>query len=108
MLDVAITLASRGRVGSGGVDLRGAIYAPLYDGMQRCITAGTGRDAWTARFSMAGKTGTSEIEGTRRTVGWFLGFTPVDEPRYAIVVMQPNARGAEAAAIARQALEILM
>ncbi len=108
MLDVAVTLASRGRSGSGGVDLRGAMYAPLYDGMERCISSGTGHDAWTARFSMAGKTGTSEIEGTRRTVGWFLGFTPVDEPRYAVVVMQPNARGAEAAAIARKALEILM
>jgi cell division protein FtsI/penicillin-binding protein 2 len=58
---------------------------------------------------MGGKTGTSEVPGVpHQTVGWFIGFAPFDQPRYAVVVMQRRARGAEAATLARKALEKLM
>jgi penicillin-binding protein 2 len=108
MLNVALALASRGRLSRGAGDLFGAMYRPLYDGLRECVRTGTGKAAWTRRFSLAGKTGTAEISGTRLTVGWFIGFAPIDAPRYAVVVMQRRARGAEAAVIARKALEKLM
>jgi cell division protein FtsI/penicillin-binding protein 2 len=108
MLDVAVALASRGRLSRGAGDLFGALYRPLYDGLRECVRTGTGKEAWSRKFSLAGKTGTSEIPGTRLTVGWFIGFAPVESPRYAIVVMQRRARGAEAAVVARKALEKLM
>jgi penicillin-binding protein 2 len=108
MLGVAVALASRGRLAHGSIDLFSTMYRPLYDGLRECVRAGTGRDAWTRKFSMAGKTGTSEIPGTKLTVGWFIGFAPIESPRYAVVVMYRRARGAEAAVVARKALEKLM
>ena len=109
MLQVAVTLASRGRVSPSGTSLFGAAFKPLYDGLRACTHSGTGKGAWNRKFSIAGKTGTSEIPGrTDITVGWFVGFAPIEQPRYAIVVMQRRARGAEAAIVARKALEKLM
>jgi hypothetical protein len=108
MLGVALALASRGGIGPGSTSLQGAAFSPLYDGMLRCVTSGTGQGAWTPRFTVAGKTGTAEVSGTKRTVGWFIGFAPASSPRYAVVVMERNARGFEAATIARKALEEMM
>lgn len=108
MLNVAVGLASRGRLTPGAHDLFGASYRPLYQGLRDCIRKGTGKEAWSSRFSMGGKTGTSEMPGTNQTVGWFIGFAPFDSPRYAVVVMYRRGRGAEAAGIARRALEKLM
>lgn len=109
MLDVAITLASRGRISPGGASLFGAAFKPLYEGLRECTHKGTGKGAWNRRFAIAGKTGTSEIPGRSDiTVGWFIGYAPIEQPRYAIVVMQRRARGAEAAIVARKALEELM
>ncbi|MEO5930332.1 MAG: penicillin-binding transpeptidase domain-containing protein [Candidatus Kapaibacterium sp.] len=108
MLNVALALASRGRIGAGGISLFGARFRPLYDGMRECVRIGTGKGAWTSRFSIAGKTGTSENGIARSHTGWFIGFAPADRPKYAVVVMCRNAHGSEAAAIARQALEKVM
>lgn len=109
MLAVATTLATRGRISPGGATLLSSAYRPLYNGLRDCVRKGTGKNAWSPKFSMGGKTGTSDMTGMpNQTVGWFLGFAPFDEPRYAIVVMQRRARGAEAAAIARKVLEKLM
>jgi|GEM_PF-2317808 len=109
MLTVAVSLATRGRISPGGISLFSSAYRPLYDGMRECVRTGTGRNAWSSRFSLGGKTGTSEIPGMPHgTVGWFIGFAPFDAPRYAIVVMQRNARGTEAAILARKTLEELL
>lgn len=109
MMTVALSLASRGRLSPGNLSLFDAGFRPLYEGMRQCVTSGTGKNAWSRKFSMGGKTGTVEVPGMPgQTVGWFIGFAPFDEPRYAVVVMQRRARGAEAATLARKALEKLM
>lgn len=109
MLQVALALGTRGRLSPGGLDLSGAAYRPLYDGLRECARTGTGKEAWSPRFSVGGKTGTSEVPGApHRTIGWFIGFAPFDRPKYAVVVMYRGARGAEAATLARKALEKLL
>lgn len=109
MLRVALAFATRGRLSAGGLDLSGAAYRPLYDGLRECARSGTGKDAWSPRFSVGGKTGTAEVPGApHHTIGWFIGFAPFDRPKYAVVVMYRGARGAEAATIARKALEKLL
>lgn len=106
MMNVAIAIATRGRRSPGGVGLFGESYRPLYDGLRLCVREGTGKGAWSRRFSVGGKTGTSEVPGRPQlTIGWFIGFAPFHDPRYAVVVMYRRARGMEAATVARQALE---
>ncbi|HVZ39591.1 MAG TPA: penicillin-binding transpeptidase domain-containing protein [Candidatus Kapabacteria bacterium] len=109
MVTVALALASRGRLAPGGGDLYSAAYKPLYDGLRECVLNGTAKAAWSPRYTLGGKTGTSEVPGQAdQTVGWFIGFAPFNHPRYAIVVMYRHARGVEAAAIARKVLEQLL
>lgn len=50
--------------------------------------------------SVAGKTGTAESAGSRRTHGWFVGLAPAANPEIVIVVYLPAGRGADAAHIA--------
>ena len=109
MMTVALAFASRGRRSPSHIDLFGARYAPLYRGLRDCIRNGTGREAASARFSMGGKTGTSlDTDRPNGTAGWFIGFAPFDEPRYAIVVLDRRGRGLDAARLARQVLEGLL
>ncbi|TDC89692.1 penicillin-binding protein 2 [Actinomadura sp. 7K507] len=50
------------------------------------------------RVEVGGKTGTAEVHGKEDT-SWFASFGPVDDPRYAIVVMvSQGAEGAKTAA----------
>jgi penicillin-binding protein 2 len=61
-------------------------------------------------FKVAGKTGTAEVGKGKLPHSWFVGFTPVENPKYAIIVMFENGgRGSEKAApFARKILEFLM
>lgn len=67
--------------------------AAVKEGMRAVVEEGTGKRAAIPGYTVAGKTGTAQfwstIHGRRvkdnRT--WFTGFTPIDGPRYAIVVM---------------------
>ncbi len=109
MMTVALAFASRGRRSPSQNDLFAARYSPLYRGLRDCIRSGTGRDASSLRFSMGGKTGTTvDSERPNGTAGWFIGFAPFDEPRYAIVVLDRRGRGLDAARLARQVLEGLL
>ena len=70
-------------------------------------TEGTARGAFAAypygRVPIAGKTGTAEVYGKHDT-SWFASFGPVNDPRYAIVVMveQAGTGGSVAAPAVRQ------
>ncbi len=109
MLTLALRIGTRGRLGQSPINLFGSAYRPLYTGLRECVRIGTGQGAWTPRFSVGGKTGTSEVPGRPDlTVGWFVGFAPFADPRYAIVVLQRHARGADAARTARTALREVM
>lgn len=100
MAGVALRLARRqGELGS-------ARYRPLYEGLAACVRSGTGSAAGGRGVPLAGKTGTSPFGvGPDRYVGWFIGFAPIDKPRWAVAVLLRNGRGFEAAKIAREALK---
>ncbi len=64
---------------------------------------GTGSGAAISNVTMAGKTGTAEVEG-KESHAWFTGFAPAEDPKLAIVVMLENVGhtgGKVAAPIAR-------
>lgn len=63
--------------------------------VQKCLEAvvdrtGTGKDAYSKKFRSAGKTGTAQIwEGggkTNRFIVSFVGYFPVENPKYTIIV----------------------
>jgi cell division protein FtsI/penicillin-binding protein 2 len=109
LMSTALTLASRGRLSRPTMSLSGHRYRPLYDGLRECVRSGTARAAWSARTSIAGKTGTVDRAGSPgRHAGWFIGFAPFDRPQYAVVVLHRNGMGSDAAVIAREILEALL
>jgi cell division protein FtsI/penicillin-binding protein 2 len=106
LLLTATTLASHGRLSPTGLALPVSRFRPIYEGLIACVAEGTGKDAKTPKFSMAGKTGTTMMpEAVQQTVGWFIGYAPASAPKYSICVMVRKARGSDAARIAREALE---
>ena len=63
--------------------------------------SGTGKTARNGALSLAGKTGTAEVgRGARAHKDtWFIGFGPVEDPRYAIaVVVEGGDSGSRTAA----------
>jgi cell division protein FtsI/penicillin-binding protein 2 len=67
--------------------------------MVRVVEAGAGRPAQVPGYRVAGKTGTAQIasasggyeEGT--TIGNFVGFAPVDDPRFVMLVKVDRPKG---------------
>jgi penicillin-binding protein A len=81
--------------------------------MSRVVEEGTGTQAALSGVSVAGKTGTAEIQGGALNQVWFIGFAPVDDPRFAIAVTlddQPpgTSGGQDAAPLAAQVLQALL
>jgi len=68
---------------------------------------GTGFRAWSSAVSIAGKTGTSQSGGGRRTHAWFSGFAPAEKPEISFVIfLEHGGSGGDVAAlIARKAVE---
>jgi penicillin-binding protein 2 len=93
-------------------ELPASILDPLMAGFRGVISepSGTGFNAFAgfplARFPVAGKTGTAEVEGKFDT-SLFTAYAPADAPRYVItVVMEEAGLGSSAAApVARRVLE---
>ena len=81
--------------------------------MQRVVDEGTGTAASLDGVSVAGKTGTAQIDPTRNlTQPWFIAFAPADNPQVAIAVTVERSfggfGGTVAAPIARDVLEALL
>ena len=77
----------------------------LKEALSEVCRSGTGQLAWVGEEGTAGKTGTAQVNEQGKVIAWFAGFTPVEEPRLAIVVMveekkavQGSLRGGEVAA----------
>lgn len=71
--------------------------------MKKTVEYGTGKQAKSEIVSCAGKTGSAEtgisINGERQVHGWFTGYFPADNPKYALCVFVENGRsGAKSAA----------
>ncbi len=82
--------------------------ALVREGMTQVVNGarGTGRNARNRVISLAGKTGTAEVAAPdeRYHDTWFIGFGPVEAPRYAIAVLveRGESGGRTAAALAAQ------
>ena len=81
--------------------------------MADVVNEGTGTAAALADVTVAGKTGTAEVQNETLNQVWFIGFAPVEDPRYAIAVTleeQPlgTSGGANAAPLAAQVLQTLL
>ena len=78
-------------------------------GLARVITdsQGTGNVLSTLPVKVAGKTGTAEVS-RGATHAWFVGFFPLDKPRYVICVFLENGgAGHVASVIAKQIIEAM-
>jgi len=76
----------------------------LTEMMVKVINEGTGYNADSEYFQVAGKTGTAENAGGNDHL-WFVGFAPADNPQYAVsVVLENNDGSANASVVARKML----
>lgn len=85
-------------------DLTPEALAVTRQGLRRVVDDPNGtahaalRGLWPA---VAGKTGTAETGGGQADHGWFAGYTPAEEPRFAfVVVLEHGGSGADAARLA--------
>lgn len=81
--------------------------------MGNVVREGTGTAAALSGIEVGGKTGTAEIDPrTDLNQPWFIGFAPLDNPRYAIAVTVERSQGGQggtvAAPVAKQVLEELL
>lgn len=60
--------------------------------MDSVVQEGTGRALKQASWRLAGKSGTAEVtaDGRDAVNQWFVGYGPVDRPRYAVAVVAEN------------------
>jgi len=79
------------------------------NGLKACINSGTGTAAKLADISVAGKTGSAEVQGyTRTTHAWFAAYAPASGRAQIVVVVVGEGAGhggAIAAPIAKKILE---
>ncbi|MWV45447.1 penicillin-binding protein 2 [Paenibacillus sp. HJL G12] len=57
--------------------------------METVVTEGTGKQLLKAKWKLAGKSGTAQVtvQGRQRNNQWFIGYGPVDRPKYAVAVL---------------------
>lgn len=60
--------------------------------MRKVVTEGTGTRLQSTHWPVAGKSGTAQtqVKGIARNNQWFIGYGPVDHPRYAVSVAVEN------------------
>jgi cell division protein FtsI/penicillin-binding protein 2 len=60
--------------------------------MQEVVRTGTGKSLQQAKWRLAGKSGTAQtvIGGRPAVHQWFVGYGPVEQPRYAVAVVAEN------------------
>jgi cell division protein FtsI/penicillin-binding protein 2 len=70
----------------------------LLQWMERVVEDGTGRGLQAAKWQLAGKSGTAQVQtGKQEKLNqWFIGYGPVQWPRYAVSVVVENAGPQEA------------
>jgi cell division protein FtsI/penicillin-binding protein 2 len=72
----------------------------MHEYLEKVVTNGTGTKAKLDRYRAAGKTGTGQIPGrnggyaTGAYLSSFVGYFPVEQPRYVVLVMFNRPRGA--------------
>ncbi|MNJ53632.1 Penicillin-binding protein 4B [compost metagenome] len=89
-----------------------ATSATLLDWMSEVVESGTGRSLQAAKWNLAGKSGTAQVISGGRPVNhqWFIGYGPVEQPRYAVSVLVENRRTGsphQATELFRRVMDIL-
>lgn len=72
--------------------------------LEKVVTEGTGSALRTDAYTVAGKTGSAEVEKDKETHAWFVGYAPADHPKIAVCVLveEGGSGGQTAAPIARK------
>ncbi|SKA98480.1 peptidoglycan glycosyltransferase [Caloramator quimbayensis] len=77
------------------------------DYMIEVVKSGTGKNAKINGITVAGKTGTAQVEGKNETHSWFVAFAPAQDPKIAVAVIVENGGvgGGTAASIVREMIK---
>ncbi|GGH48071.1 penicillin-binding protein 4B [Paenibacillus silvae] len=64
----------------------------LVSWMHTVVRQGTGKSLQHARWHVAGKSGTAQVmqKGAPKNHQWFIGYGPIEEPKYAVAVLVQN------------------
>lgn len=122
MASVAATIANRGK----RMEPRLALHQPkrgkravsvetavtMTSLMRSVVDGGTGTGAAVPGVSVAGKTGTAEVDtaGGRQNHAWFIAFAPANDPKVAVAVVAElgGVGGRVAAPLARSILQAVL
>ncbi|MDX1920146.1 MAG: penicillin-binding transpeptidase domain-containing protein, partial [Candidatus Caenarcaniphilales bacterium] len=76
------------------------------EGMKECVDSGTCQIVKMPGITISGKTGSAEAPPNRKTHGWFIGYSPAENPEIAIAVFAEAAGhgGAVAAPMAKDVI----
>ncbi|WP_379394330.1 peptidoglycan D,D-transpeptidase FtsI family protein [Paenibacillus lentus] len=80
--------------------------------MGKVVKQGTGQTLQAADWNLAGKSGTAQVVSAGRPANhqWFIGYGPVEHPRYAVAVLVENRRAGaphQATELFRRVMDIL-
>ncbi|MFX0559083.1 peptidoglycan D,D-transpeptidase FtsI family protein [Tepidibacillus infernus] len=64
-------------------------YEEMRKMMEKVVEEGTGKILRQAKWKLAGKSGTAETDKTKNNQ-WFIGYGPVESPKYAVAVAVKN------------------
>jgi penicillin-binding protein 2 len=65
-------------------------YAVIHDAMRMVVEEGTAQVLNNETIRVAAKTGTAQIKGNTRVNSWVIGFFPLEQPRFAFVVLMED------------------
>jgi penicillin-binding protein 2 len=65
-------------------------YAVIHDAMRMVVQEGTAQVLNNDTIHVAAKTGTAQIKGNTRVNSWVIGFFPLEQPRFAFVVLMED------------------
>jgi penicillin-binding protein 2 len=86
----------------------------VQEGMRRCVASGTGQATKFSNLNIAGKTGSAEVKGYKRsTHAWFISYAPAginEEPEIAMAIFGEGAGhgGSICAPVARKIYEVYL
>jgi len=74
------------------ISIRPETAKQIISWMRKVVTEGTGKSLSNADWSLAGKSGTAQVKlkGNPKNNQWFIGYGPVDQPKYAVAVLFQN------------------
>lgn len=76
-------------------------------GLEMCVESATGAASRLENIKAAGKTGSAEVPGSKKTHSWFVTYAPADNPEIVVSVINERAGhgGSVAAIVAKKILK---